>query len=132
MSRSLDDLRPVMRPLVDPWLADCKAQGIDVLVTCTLRTNAEQDALYAQGRTTPGAVVTNARAGQSAHNYGLALDIVPLINGKADWSGTGPIWDEIANLGQARGLEWLGAPSSRFKESAHFQLPNWRTLAGIP
>ena len=49
-----------------------------------LRTFAEQDALYAQGRTKPGAKVTNAKGGQSIHNYGLAVDIYPVINGKID------------------------------------------------
>jgi peptidoglycan L-alanyl-D-glutamate endopeptidase CwlK len=104
---------------------------MDVLVTATLRTNAEQDALYAQGRTTPGPIVTNARGGQSAHNYGLAIDVVPMVNGKPDWSGTDAIWQEIGNLGQARGLTWLGAPDSPFREMPHFEVPTWKTIAGV-
>ena len=48
--------------------------------THTLRTFAEQDALYAQGRTKAGSIVTKARGGQSYHNYGLAIDIVLLVN----------------------------------------------------
>jgi len=131
MSRSLDDLKPEFRTMVDPWLADCAAAHIDILITCTLRTMEDQAVLYAQGRTTPGSIVTNAKPGQSAHNYGLALDIVPMIHGKPDWSGNSPIWQEIANLGQARGLQWLGAPDSPFKEQAHFQHPNWRGIAGV-
>lgn len=128
MSRNLDDLRPECRALVDQFLADCKAAGLDLIVTCTSRTNAEQDALYAQGRTTSGAIVTNARAGQSAHNYGLAIDIVPVVNGKPDWNGGDAVWQQIGNLGQARGLEWYGAPDAVFKELPHFQVPNWRSL----
>ena len=131
MSRSLDDLRPEIRIMVDPWLADCAASDIDVLVTCTLRTNEDQAVLYAQGRTTPGRIVTNARPGQSAHNYGLALDVVPLVHGKPDWSGNSPVWQEMAALGQAHGLQWLGAPGSPFIEQAHFQHPDWKTLAGV-
>jgi peptidoglycan L-alanyl-D-glutamate endopeptidase CwlK len=131
MSRDLNDLRPECRRLVDPWLDDCAAAEIDLLVTCTLRTIQDQAVLFAQGRTTPGPIVTNAKPGQSAHNYGLALDVVPLIHGKPDWSGTSPVWVSLANLGQARGLQWLGAPDSSFKEQAHFQHPDWRTLAGI-
>ena len=129
MSRLLTDLRPECRRLVDPFLDDVAAAGIDLLVTCTLRTMDEQEALYAQGRTTAGQIVTNAKPGQSAHNYGLALDVVPVVNGKPDWSGVGPVWEEIASIGQARGLEWLGAPGSPFKEQAHFQVPNWRSHA---
>jgi peptidoglycan LD-endopeptidase CwlK len=131
MSRSLDDLKPEFRAPVDPWLVDCAAADIDVLVTCTLRTLQDQAVLYAQGRTTPGSIVTNAKPGQSAHNYGLALDVVPLVHGKPDWSGNSIVWQHIAQLAQARGLDWLGAPGSPFKEQAHFQMPNWKSLAGV-
>lgn len=131
MSRSLDDLRPEIRPMVDGFLVDCATEGIQYIITCTTRPLEDQAALYAQGRTTPGKIVTNARPGQSAHNFGLAIDIVPIANGKPDWDGSHPIWQRIGALGQARGLQWLGAPDSRFKEQAHFQHPNWKALAGV-
>lgn len=130
-SRKLDDLRAEVRPLVDAFLAACAAAGADPLVTCTLRSNDEQTLLYAQGRTSPGHIVTNAKAGQSAHNYGLALDIVPMVNGKPDWNGADHIWDQIGVLGVAAGLTWLGSPDSTFKEKPHFEHPDWRRLAGI-
>jgi peptidoglycan L-alanyl-D-glutamate endopeptidase CwlK len=131
MSRSLDDLRPEVRPMVDAFLASCAAANIDVLVTSTSRTNEEQAALYAKGRTAPGPKVTNAPPGQSAHNFGLAIDIVPIINGKPDWRGADLVWQQVGALGQAAGLEWAGAPGFPFPEEPHFQLPNWRTVAGI-
>lgn len=130
-SRKLDDLRPEVRPQVDAFLAACEAAGLDVLVTCTLRSNAEQDALYAQGRTSVGHIVTNAKAGQSAHQYGLALDFVPMVNGKPDWVGSHPIWDQIGEFGVAAGLTWLGSPHSRFPEKPHMEHPDWRSLAGL-
>ena len=52
-----------------------------------------------------------------------------MVNGKPDWDGSHPIWTEIANFGQARGLEWLGAPDSPFREQAHFQLKGWPAYA---
>lgn len=125
MSRSLDDLDPRFRALVDPWLADVAAAGIDLLVTCTLRSLEDQAVLYAQGRTTPGSIVTNARPGESAHNFGLGCDVVVIVHGKCDWSGSSPAWIEVANFAQARGLQWLGAPDSPFKEQAHFQMTDW-------
>lgn len=131
MSRSLDDLRAEIRPLVDSFLQTGLGEGIDILVTCTLRTNEEQEALYEQGRTAPGKIVTNAKPGQSAHNYGLAIDIVPIVNGKPDWIGEHPVWQQLGKLGQDSGLEWAGAPSFPFHELAHFQLPNWRILVGF-
>lgn len=130
-SRSLDDLKPAVRPLVDAFLAACSEAMIDVLVTCTLRSGAEQDVLYAQGRTTPGHKVTNARAGQSAHNYGLAIDVVPMVAGKPDWNGGDPVWATVGDIGQKVGLTWLGALGSTFPEKPHFELPNWRVAAGI-
>jgi peptidoglycan LD-endopeptidase CwlK len=130
-SRSLDDLRPEIRPQVDAFLSACQAAGIDVLVTCTLRSNDEQAALYAQGRSAPGHIVTDAQAGRSAHNYGLALDIVPMVNGKPDWNGHDPVWLTLGSLGQAAGLQWAGAPGFPFPEEPHFQHPNWRAVAGL-
>src|SRR4030088_3519409 len=119
MARSLGDLRAEVRPMVDAFLADCVAEKIDVIVTSTLRSPMEQEALYAQGRTSPGRIVTNAKPGQSAHNYGLAIDVVPIVNGKPDWSGADPVWETIGKLGQAAGLTWLGAHGSTFPEDPH-------------
>ncbi len=130
-SRLLSDLRPDFQPLAQAFVDAVSASGIDMLVTCTQRSNEEQAALYAQGRTAPGAIVTDAPPGESAHNYGLALDVVPLVNGKCDWQGSHPVWQQLGALGQAAGLEWAGAPGFPFHELPHFQMPGWRTLAGI-
>jgi peptidoglycan L-alanyl-D-glutamate endopeptidase CwlK len=102
-----------------------------MLVTCTLRTNAEQEQRYAQGRTTPGSIVTDARPGFSAHNYGLAMDVVPIVAGKCVWNTSDPAWRTLGALGQAAGLDWAGAPGFPFHELPHFQMPNWRQLAGL-
>jgi peptidoglycan LD-endopeptidase CwlK len=131
MSRLLTDLRPDVRPLVDKFLDSCAAAELDILVTCTLRTLAEQAALYAQGRTAPGAIVTNAEPGSSAHNYGLAIDVVPIVNGKPDWSGTSAVWQQVGALGIAAGLDWAGSPGFPFHEFAHLQLHNWRNVVGL-
>jgi len=95
--------------------------------TYTLRTFAEQDAIYAQGRTKPGKIVTKARKGLSYHNYGLAIDIVLIINGKeaswntkADFDGDGKAdWIEIVQIFKEFGWEWGG--DWQFKDSPHFQ-----------
>lgn len=130
MSRSLDDLDQRMRPLADAFLSSCKAAGYEILVTSTLRTLDEQAKLYAIGRTVPGKRVTNAKPGSSAHNYGLAMDIAPMIHGKPYWNFTrvDPIWSQVGKLGQAAGLEWFGAPNSPYLEAAHFQIRNWKEL----
>lgn len=130
-SRSLNLLHYQFRPLVDQFLDACAAKEIDLLVTCTLRSNDEQAALYAQGRTAPGKRVTNAPPGKSAHNYGLALDVVPMVNGKPDWDGSHPVWQTIGDIGIECGLQWAGSPGFPFHELAHFQHPKWRDIAGI-
>lgn len=99
----------------------------------TLRTFAEQDALFAQGRTKPGAIVTKAKGGQSAHNYGLALDIVLVLdkdgNGSyetASWDthidmdGDGQSdWMEVVHILKLHGYEWGG--DWKFTDMPHFQ-----------
>lgn len=99
-----------------------------------LRTFKEQDDIYAQGRTTKGDIVTNAKAGQSYHNYGLAVDIVLLIdkdkNGtfetaswdtKADWDADKIAdWMEVVKVFKKYGWEWGGEFNS-FKDLPHFQ-----------
>ncbi|MES2685727.1 MAG: M15 family metallopeptidase [Pseudomonadota bacterium] len=140
-SRNLDDLLPNVKLRVQSMLARCAADpwfvenGITVLVTSTLRDNESQTALYAQGRTTPGKVVTNAKAGYSWHNFACAVDVVPLRNGIAVWGTKGDgiddnpaddktddmeVWQRIARHGKQAGLEWAGDWES-FKEYAHFQ-----------
>lgn len=129
-SRELEDLLPPVRERVERMIADCKAEGIDLLVTSTYRDNASQDALYAQGRTAPGRIVTNARSGQSYHNYRCAVDVVPIRNGKAIWNAKDPVWQRIGALGKAAGLEWAG-DWKRFKEFPHFQYTGGLTLAQL-
>lgn len=123
-SRSLSDLRPEFKAQVEGWLKNCELVGLDVLVYCTLRDDEEQAALYAQGRTTPGKIVTKAQPGQSAHNYGLALDFVPLLAGKPQWTNWA-LYDKAIDLAELRGMESLRR-SKRFKEYAHLQFTNWK------
>jgi peptidoglycan L-alanyl-D-glutamate endopeptidase CwlK len=129
-SRSIDDLLPIVKEKVKKFVALCKGDGIELLVTSTYRDHESQNALYAQGRTEPGKIVTNAKGGQSFHNYRCAVDVVPLVNGKPDWDGTHPIWAKIGNYGKLAGLEWAGE-WTRFKELAHFQYTGGLTLADL-
>ena len=93
-----------------------------------LRTISEQNALYAQGRTKPGQKVTNAKGGQSYHNYGLAVDIVLIIDGKsASWDTKTDFdndlksdWMEIVAIFKRYGWEWGGEWKS-LKDYPHFQ-----------
>ena len=111
--------------------------------THTLRTFAEQDALYAQGRTKPGKIVTNAKSGRSWHNYGMAVDIVLLIDKnrdgvfesisydtKADFDGDGRRdWIEVVNIFKQYGWEWGG--DWKFVDNPHFQKTLGHTIAEL-
>ena len=66
---------PRMQKIAAQWITACKAEGINVAISETLRTAAEQDALYAKGRTKPGNIVTNAKGSsyRSQHQWGIAF-----------------------------------------------------------
>lgn len=129
-SRSLNDLLPAVKERVERFIKAADAAGIDLLVTSTYRDNESQNALYAQGRTTAGKIVTNAKAGQSFHNYRCAVDVVPLVNGKPVWDTKFQIWQTIGKLGKEAGLEWAGDWKT-FKEMPHFQYTGGLTLAQL-
>lgn len=93
--------------------------GKKLRVTSGLRTIAEQNELYAQGRTKPGPVVTNAKGGSSYHNFGLAIDVVEINGGQALWNN--PDWNKIGSFGKKLGLEWGGDWTS-IKDKPHFQM----------
>ena len=118
---------PQARVRVDKFLQAVKDANIDLLITSTYRDNESQDALYAQGRTIPGRVVTNAKGGQSFHNYRCAIDVVPVVNGKPQWDGGNPIWQTIGKLGEKSGLEWAGRWRG-FRELPHFQYTGGYTI----
>jgi len=129
-SRDIKELLPPVRTRVEAFLAAAKAAGIDLIVTSTYRDAASQEALYAQGRTKPGRIVTNAKAGQSWHNWRCAVDVVPVRNGKPVWDAKDPIWQTVGQLGKQAGLEWAG-DWKRFKEFPHFQYTGGLTLAQL-
>lgn len=120
-SRLIQDLCPALQPIAREFMIQCAAENIPVIITCTLRPNAEQDALYAQGRTTPGRIVTNAMAGQSKHNTGEAFDVgLKNPDGSMNWDDTDPHWHRMGLIGEELGLLWGG----RWKhpDKPHFEL----------
>lgn len=108
--------------------------GIDFIVTATFRSRQDQAALFEQGRTKPGHIVTNARPGQSAHNVmvadrpaAAAFDICILKHGKPDWDAANPDWKKAGAIGVKCGLHW-GGNWIHFKEFPHFELPDWESI----
>ena len=107
-------------------------KGYRLRFTHVLRTKEEQDTLYAQGRTKKGSIVTNAKGGQSIHNYGLAFDIVILRD--LDNNGTfetadftvSEYWKKIATFFKSKGFTW-GGDFKSFKDAPHFELSKGKT-----
>jgi len=126
-SRNLSDLHPKVKTLCEQFIASCAKQNIDILITSTYRDTESQNALYAQGRTAPGSKVTNAKGGQSFHNWKVAFDFVPIVNGKAQWNDTA-LFTKCGEIAESIGLEWAGR-WVKFKELAHCQFTNGLTLA---
>ena len=126
-SRSLDDLHPKVKTLCEQFIASCAKHNIDVLITSTYRDAESQNALYAQGRTTDGKKITNARAGDSFHNWRVAFDFVPIVKGKARWDD-GALFTQCGEIAESLGLEWAGR-WVKFKENAHCQYTYGLSLA---
>ena len=126
-SRSLSDLNPKVAAMCSEFINRCKAQGIDVIITSTYRDGEAQDKLYAQGRTEPGKKVTNAKAGQSFHNWRVAFDFCPIVNGKAMWNDS-VLFIKCGEIAEGVGLEWAGR-WKKFNEMPHCQYTGGLSLA---
>lgn len=121
--KSIATLLPEVRPMARALVQRAAALGIQIKVISGLRSYAEQDALYAQGRTTPGPKVTNARGGYSNHNFGIAFDIGVFSGTK--YLPESPKYKAVGVLGTDLGLEWGGNWTS-IVDQPHFQLrPTW-------
>jgi peptidoglycan L-alanyl-D-glutamate endopeptidase CwlK len=120
--RRLDKVHPTLATAIQTLLEILAQNGMQVEVVQGLRTFAEQDGLFAQGRSKPGPVVTRARGGQSNHNYGLAVDLVPFNNGQPNWNAPLGVWTTIGSEAEKLGLEW-GGDWKKFVDKPHVQLP---------
>lgn len=119
-SRKLEDLHPKVKALAEKFITECDKVGIDVLIYSTYRDAEAQNELYAQGRTKIGKTVTNAKAGQSFHNWRVAFDFVPVIAGKARWDDK-DAYRTCVLIGEALGLESASRWTGKLKETAHMQ-----------
>jgi peptidoglycan L-alanyl-D-glutamate endopeptidase CwlK len=118
----LQAVNPALASLIGQLADSLASEGIVVRVTQGLRSIAEQDALYAQGRTTPGDIVTNAQGNQSWHCFGCAVDLVPMeqIPPQPDWDANHSDWKRMLQIGISLGLtegaQWC------HPDTPHFQI----------
>lgn len=123
MARDINQLHPQAKALALKLVSECAAHGLVVKITDCVRNKAEQDALYAQGRTTAGNKVTNAAYPNSMHNWGIAFDICRNDGKGAYFDGDG-FFEKVATIGKQLGLEWGGDWTSPI-DKPHFQLSGW-------
>lgn len=128
-SKAPTGLHHTVEEKTNELIQKASSKGISIMITDGFRSNADQDAIYAEGRTASGNVVTNARGGESYHNYGLAIDFA-LKNerGEAIWdmqydgNGNGEAdWMEVVDLAKELGFEW-GGDWANFKDYPHLQM----------
>ena len=119
----LATLLPEVQPYARALVTKAAQHGITIKILSGLRTYEEQNELFAQGRTKPGRTVTNARAGFSNHNFGIAFDIGIFEGTK--YLDESPTYKAIGILGMDLGLEW-GGNWKTIVDQPHFQLrPKW-------
>ena len=129
MSRDITMCHPRLQTLAEKLVTEGKKQGLIIKIGECFRSVAEQDALYAQGRTTAGNIVTYAKGSSysSMHQWGVAFDVIR-NDGKGLYNNNDGWFDKVGRLGKSLGLEWGGDWTSPV-DKPHFQLPDWGSTA---
>ncbi|PFP10205.1 peptidoglycan-binding protein [Bacillus thuringiensis] len=132
-SNHLHSLHPYVEMLAKEFLQLTKANGLDVRIYAVFRSWSEQDQLFSLGRWKPGKKVTNARGGESYHNWGLAFDAAPYENNSIPW-GDIKKFKQMGYIGEKLGLTW-GGRFTTIVDYPHFEysfgLSSWDLLNGI-
>lgn len=129
-SRKIEDLNPRVAAMARAFIDKCNAAGIDVIITSTYRDLDAQGRLYAQGRGTPGAIITNAKPGESWHNWHLAFDFVPIEMGKAAWNDSAA-FQRCGAIAESVGLQWAGRWTGPLREMGHCQWTGGLTISDL-
>lgn len=114
MIADLNSLHPYFRDRILELIRVCKAQGIELAVVESFRTHAKQAEYFGMGRK-----YTRSKGGKSKHQYGLAVDVVPVVNSVALWDDQ-VLWKKIGVAGERLGLRWGGRWRSPY-DPAHFE-----------
>lgn len=135
--RNIKQLHPELQKKITKLQEICKKNDITIGISECLRTVAEQDALYAKGRTSTGSIVTNCKGSyySSMHQWGIAFDVYLIMDVDGDgktsddtYNNATKLFDKVGKLGQSIGLEWGGSWKSPV-DRPHFQLPDWGSTA---
>jgi hypothetical protein len=114
MITDVNALHPYFRDKVQQLIANCKAKGIELAFVETYRTHAKQAEYKSMGKK-----YTRSGAGKSKHQYGLAVDVVPIIGDSAVWHNAA-LWKKVGTVGERLGLRWGGRWRRPF-DPGHFE-----------
>jgi peptidoglycan L-alanyl-D-glutamate endopeptidase CwlK len=137
-SKNVATLHSKVQQVFKNWIAECQimaaAHGYEYKAISGNRTWDEQAKIYAQGRTSPGKIVTNAKPGYSNHNYGIAVDMGVFKDGKY-LDGLKPaeaqaFHNKAAVIAEKYNIEWGGSWKS-FKDYPHFEYKTGKTLSQL-
>jgi peptidoglycan L-alanyl-D-glutamate endopeptidase CwlK len=128
--RNIRTLNKKVQPLARKLIETAVEQGINVKVISGHRTYEEQNALYAQGRTKPGNIVTKAKGGQSNHNFATAFDVGIFSADGKEYFGESPDYEKVGVIGESLGLTW-GGRWEKFPDFPHFQFNEGRSMAQL-
>jgi hypothetical protein len=114
MINDLKSLHPFFRDQIVRLIELCKAKGIELAIVETYRTHAKQHEYKTMGKK-----YTSSGAGRSKHQYGLAIDVVPIVKSVAVWDNVA-LWKKIGTIGERLGLRWGGRWRNPY-DPGHFE-----------
>ena len=129
--RDIRQLHPQLQLKIAELKTKCEKNSLKIGIGECLRTVSEQDALYAQGRTKPGSIVTNAKGStySSQHQWGIAFDFYR-NDGKGAFYDADGFFTKVGKLAKSIGLGWGGDWKSPV-DKPHIYLPQWGSTASV-
>jgi hypothetical protein len=124
MIADLHSLHPYFRDKIVELIKACKVQGIELAIVESFRTHAKQSEYFGMGRK-----YTRSKGGKSKHQYGLAVDVVPVVDGVAQWDDL-KLWRRVGVIGERMGLRWGGRWKAPF-DPAHFEWTGGTTTSHL-
>jgi len=107
LNNLIDELHPIVQKKTRCLIQIADKNGVQIRILSTYRNQQEQDLLYEKGRVSPGRIMTNHQYPYSFHNHRVALQVVPIVDGRAKWDDL-ELWCKLGEWGKSIGFTWGG------------------------